>query len=107
MYRPNFDMSRGVLGFPVKTKMKAYTKLTVAICCQIFAKSTVAPSSGDFRRRPTPPRQVTARAEAERAVNSTSRSNTRSSSMVTGKMPRKSFLAWSDRCSQKHGPVIC
>ena len=42
------------LGFPVKTKMKAYTKLTVAMCCQIFARRSVAPSSGDFRRRTLP-----------------------------------------------------
>ena len=34
------------LGFLVETKRKAYTKLTVVICCQIFAKRSVAPSSG-------------------------------------------------------------
>ena len=33
-------MSRGVFGLPDKkqTKMKAYTKLTVVMCCQIFAR---------------------------------------------------------------------
>ena len=36
-------------GFLVKTKMKAYTKLTAVMCCQIVA---VAPSSGDFRPQP-------------------------------------------------------
>ena len=42
------------LGFLGKTKMKAYTKLTVVMCCQIVARKSVAPSSGDFRRRPAP-----------------------------------------------------
>ena len=42
------------LDFLVKTKMKAYTKLTVVMCCQIVARNSVAPSSGDFRRRPAP-----------------------------------------------------
>ena len=33
MYRPHFDMSRGVFGLPGKqTKIEAYTKLTVAMC---------------------------------------------------------------------------
>ena len=39
------------LGFLVKTRMKAYTKLTDVMCCQIVARKSVAPSSGDFRRR--------------------------------------------------------
>ena len=43
-------MSRGVFGLPGKTKMKADTKLTVVLCCQIFAGKSVAPSSGDFWR---------------------------------------------------------
>ena len=38
------------MGFLAKTKMKAYTKLTVVMCCQIVAKKSVAPS----RRRGTP-----------------------------------------------------
>ena len=42
------------LGFLVKTKMKAYTKLTDLMCCQIVARKSVAPSSGDFRRRSAP-----------------------------------------------------
>ena len=45
------------MGILVKTKMKAYTKLTVVMCCQIVARKSVAPSSGDFggdRRRGTP-----------------------------------------------------
>ena len=53
-------MSRGVFGLPGKTKIKAYTKLTVVMCCQIRDRRSVAPSSGDFRRR----LQVTARAGA-------------------------------------------
>ena len=40
-----------VLGFLVKTKMKAYTKLTVVMCCQIGARK---PSSGDFPQRSAP-----------------------------------------------------
>ena len=42
------------LGFLVKIKMKAYEKLTVVMCCQIVVKKSVAPSSGDFWRRPAP-----------------------------------------------------
>ena len=42
------------LGFLVKIKMKAYEKLTVVMCCQIVARKSVAPSSGDFRRRSAP-----------------------------------------------------
>ena len=54
-------MSRGVFGLPSKNKkMKAYTKLTVVMCCHICDRRSVAPSSGDFCRR----LQVTARAEA-------------------------------------------
>ena len=41
----------GIFGFRVKTKMKAYTKLTVVMCCQIVARKSVAPSSSNFRRR--------------------------------------------------------
>ena len=41
------------MGFLVKTEMKAYTKLTVVMCCQIVARMSVAPSSSDFWRRPT------------------------------------------------------
>ena len=42
------------LGFLVKTKMKAYTKLTVVMCCQIVDRTCVAPYSGNFWRRPAP-----------------------------------------------------
>ena len=44
-------MSRGVFGLPGKKKIKAYTKLTVVMFCQICDRRSVAPSSGDFRRR--------------------------------------------------------
>ena len=54
MLRPNSDTFRGILGFLVKTKMKAYKKMTVVMCCQIGARKSVAPSSGDFQRRPAP-----------------------------------------------------
>ena len=42
------------LGFLVKTQIKAYKKLTVVMCCQIVARKSVAPSSGDFRRQSAP-----------------------------------------------------
>ena len=42
------------MGFLVKIKMKAYKKLTVLMCCQIVARKSVAPSSGDFQRRLAP-----------------------------------------------------
>ena len=44
------------MGFLVKTKIKAYKKLTAVICCQIVARKSVASSSGDFRRRSAPRR---------------------------------------------------
>ena len=44
------------LGFPVETIMKADTKLTVVMCCHLFDQRYAAPSSGDFRQRPTPPK---------------------------------------------------
>ena len=31
--------------------MKAYTKLTVELCCQIVDRKSVGPSSGDLQRR--------------------------------------------------------
>ena len=43
-----------IVGFLVKTKIKAHTKLTVVMCCQIVTRKSVAPSSGDFRQRPAP-----------------------------------------------------
>ena len=52
--QPNLDTLRGILGFLGKTKMKAYTKLTVVMCCQIVDRKSVAPSSGEFWRRPVP-----------------------------------------------------
>ena len=55
IFRPYLDMSREFLGFLAKTKLKsADTKLTVVMCCQIFDKKSVAPSSGDFRQPPVP-----------------------------------------------------
>ena len=53
-------MSRGVFGLPGRKKFKAYTKLTVVMCCPICDRRSLAPSSSDFRRR----LQVTARGEA-------------------------------------------
>jgi hypothetical protein len=44
--------SEAFLGFLGKTEMKAYPKLTVVMCCQIVARKSVAPSSGNFRQRP-------------------------------------------------------
>ena len=53
MLRPNLDTLRGIFGLPGgKSKMKAYTKLTFVMCCQIVARKSVGPSSGDFWRRP-------------------------------------------------------
>ena len=44
--------------FLVNTKIKADTKLTVVMWCQIFFyRKSIAPSSCDFRRRP-PPRSI-------------------------------------------------
>ena len=40
------------MGFLGKTKIKAYTKLTVVRRCQIVARKSVAPSNGDFQRQP-------------------------------------------------------
>ena len=57
IFRPHLDMSKGVCGLPSKKKMKAETKLTVVVCCQIFHRKSVTPSSGDFggnRRRGRP-----------------------------------------------------
>ena len=48
------------MGFLAKTKMKAYTKLTVIMCCQIIARKSeaqlaqLAAISGGERRRGTP-----------------------------------------------------
>ena len=60
IFWPHFDMSRGVFGLPGKNKNESLHKLTVVMCCQICDRRSVAPSSGDFRRR----LQVTARAGA-------------------------------------------
>ena len=43
-------MYGGVFGLPITNKIKAYTKLTVVMCCQICNRSSVAPSSGNFCR---------------------------------------------------------
>ena len=42
-----------VFGFPAK-KMKADTKLTVVMCCQIFDRKSETPSSSDFRQQSMP-----------------------------------------------------
>ena len=55
MFKPNSDQFRGIWGPPSEKKMKADTKLTVVMCCQIIAKRHTAPSSGRFRRRPASP----------------------------------------------------
>ena len=49
MFRPNFDPFIGIWGIPDQNKMKAYTKLTVVMCCQIDDWKYTAPSSGRFR----------------------------------------------------------
>ena len=41
-------------GFLGKTKIKADTKLIVVLCCQIFDRKSVAPSSGNLGWRPAP-----------------------------------------------------
>ena len=43
-----------LLGFLDKPKMKAETKQTIVMCCQIVARKSVAPTSGDFCWRPVP-----------------------------------------------------
>ena len=50
MSRPNLHMFRGIFGLLGKTKVKAYTKLTVVMCCKIFDRKSLSPSSGNFRR---------------------------------------------------------
>ena len=52
MFRPNSDTFRGTFGLP--GKIKAYTKLTVVMYCQIVASKSESPSSGDFRGQPAP-----------------------------------------------------
>ena len=51
---PNQTCLEAFLGFLAKTKMKAYTNLTVEVCSQIVARKSVAPASGNFWRRPVP-----------------------------------------------------
>ena len=53
-FGPIQKCSEAFLGLLVKTKVKAYTKLTIVMCCQIVARKSVAPSSGDFCRRLAP-----------------------------------------------------
>ena len=43
------------LGFPVETIIKVDTKLTDVMCCHLFDKRCAAPSSSNFRRRPSLP----------------------------------------------------
>ena len=50
LFRPNSDSLEVFSGGLVKTKMKADTKLTVVMCCQILARKSVASSSGIFWR---------------------------------------------------------
>ena len=40
-YFTKFTKLEAFLGFLVKTKMKAYKKLTVVMCCQIVARKSV------------------------------------------------------------------
>ena len=42
-------------GLSVKTKMKAGTKLTVVMCCQIVDRKSTASSNDRFQQRPAPP----------------------------------------------------
>ena len=49
IFRPNLDKFRGVFGLPGKNKNEADTKLTVVMCCQIFLRKSVTPSSGAQR----------------------------------------------------------
>ena len=53
--RANLDISRGHKGFLVDAKVKAYTKLTFVMCCQIFARRSVVPfiAIGNFRQTPS------------------------------------------------------
>ena len=48
MFRPHLDVFIEVCGLPDQYKMKADTKITVVMWCQIFNRKSVAPSSGDF-----------------------------------------------------------
>ena len=42
MFRPNSDMFRGIFGLPgEKNKIKAYTRLTIVMCCQIVDRKSV------------------------------------------------------------------
>ena len=51
MIRPYLNLFIDVsAGFKINTRMKAYTKLTVVMWCQIFYMKYLASSSGDFRR---------------------------------------------------------
>ena len=55
-FRNNLDPFTGIFRLPVETIMKAYTKLTLVMCCNFFDYRYAAPSSGDFRRRPSLPK---------------------------------------------------
>ena len=57
MFKPHLDVFVDVLSFLIKTKIKANTKLTVIMLCQIFDRKFIAPSSGNSasdRRRGRP-----------------------------------------------------
>ena len=50
MLRPNSETFRGIFGLPGQNQNESIQK-TVVMCCQIVARKSVAPSSGDFWRR--------------------------------------------------------
>ena len=56
-FGPIYTHPETFLGFLEQTTMKADPKLTVIMCCLISDRRSVAPSSGDFRRRPPAPRR--------------------------------------------------
>ena len=52
--RPNLDTFKGIFRLPGQKKMKADTKLTFVMGCQLFDRKSVAQSIGDNRRRGSP-----------------------------------------------------
>ena len=55
-FRTILDPFICVFRFLSGTIMKSDTKLTVVMCCHLFDQRHAAPSSGNFRRRPSPPK---------------------------------------------------